>query len=353
MSKLFTPLQIKGITLKNRIIISPMCQYSAEDGFANDWHLVHLGSRAVGGASLIIQEATAVSPEGRISSSDLGLWKDEHIDKLSQITSFIKQQGAVAGIQLAHAGRKASTQVPWIGHAEVKPEEGGWQTVAPSAIAYSNKYPHPLALEAEGLEKVKADFVAATVRAVQAGFEVIEIHASHGYLLHQFLSPLSNHRDDNYGGSIENRMRLLLEIIDAVKKVLPDNLPLFVRIPGTDWVEGGWSPDDAVVLAKALHEKGADVLDVTTGGLAQEQKIVVGPAYQLPFASKIKKGTSVLVSSVGMITNAQQAEAIIANGEADMIMIARESLRDPYFPIHAARELNAEITWPSQYLRAK
>jgi 2,4-dienoyl-CoA reductase-like NADH-dependent reductase (Old Yellow Enzyme family) len=353
MTKLFSPLTIKGVTLKNRIGVSPMCQYSAVDGFANDWHLVNLGSRAVGGAALLIAEATGVSPEGRISPEDLGLWKDEHIEKLKQITSFIKQQGGVAGIQLAHAGRKGSTQTPWLGRGAVEIKDGGWVPVAPSPIAFSAKYPMPVGLDERGLRKVVDDFAAATRRALEAGFEVIEVHASHGYLLHQFLSPLSNHRQDNYGGSFENRIRLLLQVIEGVQAVLPATAPLFVRIPGTDWAEGGWSPEDAVALAAVLKDKGVDVLDVTSGGLVEHQKIVVGPAYQLPFAAKVKKETGILTATVGMITDAKQAESILANGDADLILMAREFLRDPYFPLHAARELNADFPWPVQYERAK
>ncbi len=353
MSLLFSPLTLKGITLKNRIAVSPMCQYSSVDGFATDWHLVHLGSRAVGGASLIILEATGVSPEARISPQDLGIWKEEHIEKLSQITGFLKEQGAVPGIQLAHAGRKASTKAPWLGRDKVSPEEGGWQTVAPSAVAYSPGYPHPLELDEPGIRKVISDFTSATERALRAGFEVIEIHASHGYLLHQFLSPLTNLRTDAWGGSFENRVRLLLEVVDAVKKVLPAQLPLFIRVPGSDWADGGWNPDDAVALARLLKEKEVDVLDVTSGGLVAHQKISVGPAYQLPFASRVKKETGILTSTVGMITSAVQAESILVNGDADLIMMARELLRDPYFPLRAAHELNATITWPKQYERAK
>lgn len=353
MSKLFSPIAIKGITLKNRIVVSPMCQYSSEDGFANDWHLVHLGSRAVGGASLIVFEATGVSPEARISPQDLGIWKDEHIDKLTQITAFIKAQNCVAGIQLAHAGRKASTMQPWKGRDMVREEDGGWQTVAPSPVRYADNYPLPIGLDQQGIDKVIADFRAATERAVRAGFEVIEIHASHGYLLHQFLSPLTNQRTDGYGGSFENRIRLLLEVVEAVKTVLPSHLPLFARIPGTDWAEGGWSPEDAVALAHVLKEKGVDVLDVTSGGLVQHQKIAVGPAYQLPFASKVKRETGILTSTVGLITNAYQAETILVNGDADLIMMAREFLRDPHFPLRAAHELRENIAWPVQYERAK
>ncbi|WP_336518035.1 NADH:flavin oxidoreductase/NADH oxidase [Pollutibacter soli] len=353
MSKLFSPLTIKGITLKNRIVVSPMCQYSSIDGFANDWHFVHLGSRAVGGAGLIIIEATGVSPEARISPEDMGIWKDEHIGKLSQITAFMKQQGAVAGIQLAHAGRKASTNVPWLGRGAVSVADGGWQPVAPAATAYADNYPKPLALDDAGIQKVIGDFRAAAERAIKAGFEVIEIHASHGYLLHQFLSPLTNHRKDAYGGSFENRSRLLLQVFEEVKRVLPHDIPLFVRIPGYDWAEGGWNPEDAVALARVLRDHGADVLDVSSGGLVEHQKIVAGPAYQLPFASKVKREAGIMVSTVGLITNAAQAESILVNGDADLIMMAREFLRDPYFPLRAAHELKENIAWPKQYERGK
>jgi len=353
MSKLFSPIAIKGVTLKNRIIVSPMCQYSAVDGFASDWHLVHLGSFAVGGAALILIEATGVSPEARISPSDLGLWKDEQMEKLMQINTFIKQQGAVPGIQLAHAGRKASTMVPWVGRDAVKLKDGGWQTIAPTAIPYADNYPKPVALDMEGIQKVILDFKTATQRAVKAGFDVIEIHASHGYLLHQFLSPLSNQRIDSYGGTFENRTRLLLEVLDGVRSVLPKEKPLFVRIPGSDWAENGWTPEDAVTLAQILKDRGVDVIDVTSGGVVSHQKITVGPAYQTPFAAKVKRETGALTSTAGLITNAVQAESILVNEEADLIMIAREFLRDPHFPLRAAHELKVNIAWPVQYERAQ
>ncbi|WP_019940993.1 NADH:flavin oxidoreductase/NADH oxidase [Dyadobacter beijingensis] len=353
MSKLFSPVTIKSIQFKNRIVVSPMCQYSAVDGFATDWHLVHLGSRAVGGAGLIITEATAVSPEGRISPEDLGIWKDEHLEKLSQITAFISAQGCVPGVQLAHAGRKASTAVPWKGRAEVPASEGGWQTFAPSAIPFSDTYPKPAALDEAGIDKIVADFTAAAKRSLQAGFKVIEIHAAHGYLVHQFLSPLSNQRTDDYGGSFENRIRLLLRIVDGIQTVWPSDLPLFTRISATDWVEGGWNTDESVQLAGILKEKGVDLLDVSTGGLSLAQHITVGPAYQLPFASRIKRETGILTGTVGMITSATQAETILVNGDADMIIMAREILRNPYFPLEAARDLREGIAWPVQYERAK
>lgn len=353
MSKLLSPVTIKSVTFKNRIVVSPMCQYSSIDGFATDWHLVHLGSRAVGGAGLIISEATAVSPEGRISPEDLGIWKDEHIEKLAQITAFISQQGCVPGVQLAHAGRKASTAVPWKGRAEVPQSEGGWQTVAPSAIPFSDTYPKPEALDEAGIDKIVADFTAAAERSFRAGFKVIEIHAAHGYLVHQFLSPLSNQRTDDYGGSFENRIRLLLRIIDGIRTVWPADLPLFTRISATDWAEGGWNEDESVQLAQILKDKGIDLIDVSSGGLAAHQKIAVGPAYQLPFASRIKRETGILTGTVGLITSATQSETILVNGDADMIFMAREILRNPYFPLAAAHELKENITWPVQYERAK
>ncbi|HEY1164398.1 MAG TPA: NADPH dehydrogenase NamA [Chitinophaga sp.] len=353
MSQLFSPLAIKAVQFKNRITVSPMCQYSSTDGFATDWHLVHLGTRAIGGAGLIITEAAAVSPEGRISPQDLGIWKDEHIDKLSQITSFITAQHCVPGIQLAHAGRKASTNVPWKGRGKVEEAHGGWTPVAPSAIPFTETYPMPAALNGDGIRKVIADFTAAAQRALQAGFKVIELHAAHGYLVHQFLSPLSNHRTDEYGGSFDNRIRLLLEITDSVRTVWPDELPLFVRLSATDWVTGGWNLEESVQLAHILKERGVDLLDVSSGGLSEHQHISVGPAYQLPFASRIRKETGILTGTVGMITNAIQAETILVNGDADMIFMAREILRNPYFPLEAADELKAKINWPVQYERAK
>lgn len=352
-SKLFSPLTIKSIHFKNRIVVSPMCEYSSVDGFANEWHLVHLGSRAVGGAGLIIAEATAVSPEGRITPDDLGIWKNAHLEKLKQITSFIHQHEAVAGIQLAHAGRKASCAVPWKGGRQLNKENGGWQTVAPSALSFYPEDALPEALTIEGIQKVVNDFKAAAQRALSAGFKVIEIHAAHGYLINEFLSPLSNQRTDEYGGSFENRTRLLVEIIDAVQTVWPNELPLFVRISSTDWAEGGWNADDSVKLAMLLKGKGVDLIDCSSGGLVQSQKIPIGPGYQVPFAARIKKEAGVLTGAVGMITGALQAEAILENGEADLIVMARELLRDPYFPLHAAYQLGVDVKWPNQYLRGK
>lgn len=354
MSLLFSPLSIRSIQLKNRIVVSPMCQYSSEDGFSSDWHLVHLGSRAVGGAGLIITEAAAVSPEGRISPNDLGIWKDEHIAGLKRITQFIQQNGSVAGIQLAHAGRKASTERPWNGNKAIFPnEENGWQTVAPSAIPFVADAPVPLALTEIDLEKVRADFMAATQRSVEAGFQVVELHAAHGYLLHQFLSPLSNQRTDAYGGSFDNRIRFLLEIIERVQTVWPSTLPLFVRISATDWTEGGWTIEDSVRLSAVLKDKGVDVIDASTGGNVAKAKIPVGPGYQVPFAERIKQETGIMTAAVGMITTAEQANDILTARQADLILLAREFLRDPYFPLYAATDLGDDIVWPVQYERAK
>jgi 2,4-dienoyl-CoA reductase-like NADH-dependent reductase (Old Yellow Enzyme family) len=351
MPALFEPLTLRGLTLKNRIVVSPMCQYSAVDGFANDWHLVHLGSRAVGGAGLLILEATAVSPEGRITPDDLGIWEDEHVDFLKRINSFIEAQGSVPGVQLAHAGRKASTYAPWKGHGAVA--EGGWEVVGPSAVPFADNYPQPVALDAAGIKKVIADFRSATERSVAAGFKLIELHAAHGYLLHQFLSPLSNQRTDTYGGSFENRIRLLLEVVAAVRQVLPDDFPVVVRISATDWTEGGWTADESVLLSTWLRDRGVDLVDTSTGGNVGTAKIPVGPGYQVEFAERIKREVGIPTGAVGLITTPTEAEAIVANGQADLVLLAREELRDPYFPLHAAQELGAEVTWPVQYERAK
>lgn len=353
MSQLLSPLTIKDINLKNRLVISPMCQYSSVDGFANDWHLVHLGSRAVGGAGLIIQEATAVSPEGRITPADLGIYKEEHIEKLRSITTFIHQQGAVAGIQLAHAGRKASISTPWNGNRQLSLQEDGWTTVAPSPIAFNPGEAGPRGLDAEGIQNVVADFKTAAMRAVLAGYKVLEIHAAHGYLIHEFLSPLSNHRSDNYGGSFENRIRLLMEIVQAVQTIWPANLPLFVRISATDWAVQGWNIDEAVQLSAVLKAEGVDLIDCSSGGLVPYAKIPQAPGYQVSFAERIKKEAGILTGAVGLITEVKQAEQILGSGQADLIMIARASLRDPYFALHAARLLEDDMTWPVQYQRAK
>lgn len=351
---LFSPLTIKKITFKNRIVISPMCQYSSVDGFANDWHLVHLGSRATGGVGLIIQEATAVSPEARISPSDLGIWKDEHIEKLKTINQFIVSQNAVPGIQLAHAGRKASVSAPWMGNKKLDFAQGGWQTVSASAIPYHEEEPfQPEALDKIGIQKIIADFKAATKRAVEAGYQVMEIHGAHGYLLHQFLSPLTNTRTDEYGGIFENRIRFTLEILEAVQSEWPSDLPLFVRLSATDWAEGGWNPEESVRLSAILKEKGVDLIDVSSGGLVSHQQIPLKPGYQVEFAEKIKNEADILTGAVGLITEANQAEEILESNQADLVLFARESLRDPNLPLHFAKELNQDILWPKQYARAK
>jgi len=351
-SQLFSPIKIKNITLKNRIVISPMCQYSSIDGFANDWHLVHLGSRASGGAGLIIQEATAVAPEGRISPEDLGIWKDEHIEKLKAITTFIKSQNAVPGIQLAHAGRKASVTSPWKGNKKLDASQGGWQTVAPSAIGYHDDET-PVALDKKAIQQLISDFKTATRRAVQAGYEVLEIHAAHGYLNHQFLSPLSNTRTDEYGGSFENRIRFTIEVLEAVQTEWPANLPLFVRISATDWAEGGWNIEESIALSKILKEKGVDLIDVSSGGAVSHQKIPLEPGYQVPFAEKIKKETGILTGAVGLITEAHQAEEILTSGKGDLVLFARESLRNPNLALDFAKALATDVPWPPQYERAK
>ncbi|MCG9792015.1 NADPH dehydrogenase NamA [Flavobacterium algicola] len=353
MSLLFSPLKIKKIEFKNRIVISPMCQYSAENGLANNWHLVHLGSRASGGAGLIIQEATSVLPEGRISPEDLGLWNDEQIEKLKEINQFISSQDCVPGIQLAHAGRKASHAAPWSGHQQLNESQGGWKTVAPSAIAFGENEEEPIALDNNQIQNIVEAFRSATKRAVQAGFEVLEIHAAHGYLIHQFLSPLSNKRTDQYGGSFENRIRFALETLAAVQSEWPSDLPLFVRISATDWADGGWTIEESVQLSKILKEKGVDLIDISTGGLVHHQKIPVAPNYQVPFAQQIKEEAGITVSAVGLITDATQAEEILTKQQADLVMFARESLRNPYFPLQFANELKADIRWPKQYERAQ
>ncbi|GAA4437678.1 NADH:flavin oxidoreductase/NADH oxidase [Pontibacter saemangeumensis] len=354
MSRLFSPLTIKDITFRNRIAVSPMCQYSSEDGFTNDWHLVHLGSRAVGGAGLVVVEATAVSPEGRITPDDVGIWKEEHVENLKRITSFLEAEGAVPGVQLAHAGRKASHTSPWKGGAPIAPsEENGWQTVAPSAVPFTPDEPVPTALDEAGIRKVIHDFRVAAQRALAAGFQVIEIHAAHGYLLHAFYSPLSNRRTDAYGGSFENRVRLLMEVTEAVQEVWPETHPLFVRISATDWTEGGWTGEDSVELSKLLKAKGVDLIDCSTGGNVPNASIPVGPLYQTTYAEKIRKEAGIMTGAVGMITTSAEAEAIIADGKADLVLLAREMLRDPYFPLHAALELGADVPWPVQYQRAK
>jgi 2,4-dienoyl-CoA reductase-like NADH-dependent reductase (Old Yellow Enzyme family) len=350
---LFDSMRLRNITLRNRLVISPMCQYSSVDGFANEWHLVHLGSRAVGGAALIFQEATAVTREGRITNDDMGLWDDNHIAPLKTITNFIKKTGAVPGIQLAHAGRKASVVPPWKGGHRLGVEEGGWTTLAPSEKPFRDTDPKPRGLDSENLVQLKKDFADAARRAMTAGFEVLEIHAAHGYLLHSFLSPLSNHRTDKYGGDFEGRIRLLLEISGEIRKIWPDQLPLFVRISATDYTDGGWTIEDSVLLAARLKETGVDLIDVSSGGLIPNVKIPLGPGYQVPFAERIRKETGIHTGAVGLITEPSQANEILKSGKADLIFIARESLRNPNFPLRAAHELGIDIKWPLQYERAK
>jgi 2,4-dienoyl-CoA reductase-like NADH-dependent reductase (Old Yellow Enzyme family) len=353
MAQLFEPLQIRDITLKNRIVVSPMCEYSSVDGYANDWHLVHLGSRAVGGAALVFTEAAAISPEGRISPDDLGIWHPGHVGFLKRITSFIESQGAVAGIQLAHAGRKASHHSPWKSGKFLSEQEGAWLTMAPSAIPYKAGEPLPKAMDITDIQTVIQDFVNSAEFALAAGFKIVEIHAAHGYLLHSFLSPLSNQRTDDYGGTFENRVKILLEVVNAVRAVWPLNLPLFVRISATDWVPGGWTPEDSVELAKKLLAAAVDLVDCSSGGNSPLQQIPVSPLYQVPFAEQIKTGTGILTGAVGLITNANQADAILSSGRADLIFFARQLLRDPYFALHTAKELEIDIDWPVQYQRAK
>ena len=354
---LFTPLKIGQLTLPNRVVVSPMCQYSAEDGFANDWHLVHLGSRATGGAGLVIVEATAVTPEGRITPQDLGLWKDEQIEPLARITRFLHSQGSYAGIQLAHAGRKASMSQPWVPEGLVPPQEGGWSDIyAPSATAFDRHYGTQQALTPQGIDRIVNAFAQSAVRALEAGFDLVEIHAAHGYLLHEFLSPLANHRTDEYGGSFENRIRTLIRVVDAVREVWPLDKALLVRLSATDWMESeaeaSWTVDDSVALARILKTRGVDMIDVSSGGLVPHAKIIAGPGYQVPFARRVRQEADVAVAAVGAITEAQQAEAILAEGSADLILLARELLRTPYWPMAAAATLGTEITWVPQYARA-
>jgi 2,4-dienoyl-CoA reductase-like NADH-dependent reductase (Old Yellow Enzyme family) len=353
MPHLFDSFSIRDVEFGNRVFVSPMCEYSSVDGYASDWHLVHLGSRAVGGAGLVLTEATAVLPEGRISPQDLGIWKDEHVDLLRRIVSFIHKQGGVAGMQLAHAGRKASTRRPWEGDGVVPETQGGWQNVmAPSAIPFADNYSTPQALTVDGIQQVVRAFADAARRACEAGFRVIEIHAAHGYLIHEFLSPLSNQRDDTYGGSFEDRTRLIREIVTAVRSAWPKGAPLFVRISVTDWVEGGWDLEQSIELARSLKQLGVDLIDCSSGGTLPHAEIPAGPGYQTPFAYRIRHEAEILTGAVGMITSPVQAEQIIATGQADTIVIAREFLRDPYWPLRAAKELGQSISWPVQYLRA-
>jgi 2,4-dienoyl-CoA reductase-like NADH-dependent reductase (Old Yellow Enzyme family) len=353
-SHLFSPVKLAGVTFPNRVFVSPMCQYSSADGFSNDWHLVHLGSRAVGGAGLVMTEAAAVLAEGRITPQDLGLWKDEHIPGLKRIVEFLHGQGARAGVQLAHAGRKASMARPWAPEQRsLTPSEGGWKNVmAPSAIPFAESYAQPSALDLAGIQTITRAFTRATERALETGFDLVELHAAHGYLLHEFLSPLSNRRSDQYGGSFENRIRLVVEVVDAVRAVWPTELPLLVRISATDWAEGGWDIEQSVALAKMLKAHKVDLIDVSSGGMTPQQVIPLGPGYQTPFAERIRREAQIPTGAVGMITDAVQAEHILRTGQADVVLLARELLREPYWPLQAAKELGDSTSWPAQYLRA-
>jgi 2,4-dienoyl-CoA reductase-like NADH-dependent reductase (Old Yellow Enzyme family) len=353
VSHLFQPLTVRSVTLRNRIGVSPMCQYSAEDGVANDWHFVHLGSRAVGGAGLVIVEATGVAPEGRITPGCMGLWGEKHIEPLARIAKFVKAHGAVAGIQIAHAGRKASADLPWKGGAHLPDDKGGWPTIAPSAIPFGAELTKvPRAMTEADIVRVQNDFVAAAKRALTADFEWLELHAAHGYLFSEFLSPLANHRTDKYGGSFENRIRLLLDTTRAVRKIWPGNLPLAVRISAIDWKEGGWQIEDSVALAKLLKAEGVDLMDCSSGGVVPDAKIAIKPGYQVPFAEKIRREAGIATAAVGFITEAKQADDIVRNGQADVVLLARQMLVDPYWPAHAAKALGCKLPPPNQYARA-
>ena len=352
---LFESFQIRDISFRNRVAVSPMCEYSSEDGFANDWHLVHLGARAVGGAGAVLTEATAVVPEGRISPSDLGIWKDAHIENLARIARFLRQHGSVPGIQLAHAGFKASTPVPWLNQRGPVPvSEGGWRPIYSSTTkSFTPESIQPEALTPEGIAKITRAFADGVRRAMAAGFELVEIHAAHGYLIHQFLSPLVNTRTDQYGGSFENRTRILREVIEATRKVWPERLPLWLRISASDWTDGGWTIEDSVALARQVRPLGVDLIDASSGGIVSTAKVPVGPGYQTPFAERIRNDAKILTGAVGMIIAPEQAQHIIATGQADIVLLAREFLREPYWPLHAAHVLKQPIEWPKQYERAR
>ena len=351
MPSLFDPFTTRGLTLPHRIVVSPMCEYSSIDGFANDWHLVHLGSRAVGGAALVMTEATAVSAEGRISPNDLGIYNDAHVEMLRRIVRFIHSQGTAAGMQLAHAGRKGSTARPWEGHSAVAEAEGGWVPLGPGGEPFSDTYPVPRALETAEIDGIVDAFGDAAVRARDAGFDVLELHAAHGYLIHEFLSPITNQRTDRYGRSFENRIRLCVQVIDAVRDVWPEHSPLWLRISATDWVPGGWDVDEAVELSRRAREHGVDLIDCSSGGLALNQQIPMAPGYQVPFAERIRREAHIATGAVGLITTAQQADEIVRQEKADCVLLAREMLRNPYFPLHAAQQLGVKLPWPPQYLR--
>ena len=353
VSKLFSPLELRSITFRNRIFVSPMCQYSSHDGLATSWHLVHLGSRAVGGAGLVMVEATAVSPEGRISPCDSGIWNESHVEAFAPIAGFLTEQGAVPGIQLAHAGRKGSCAVPWQGGAPLEPGSGGWQPTAPSALPFDTGHPLPRAMTFTEMDLVEAQFRASTRRALAAGFKVVEVHMAHGYLLHEFLSPLGNQRTDEYGGSVENRLRFPLRVVGAVREEWPEELPLFVRISATDWASGGWDIDQSIFLARQLKESGVDLVDCSSGFAVPREKVPFGPGFQVPFAAKVRAEAGIASGAVGFIIDPAQAEQIVATGQADAVFLARQMLRDPYWPLHAAQALHFDAPWPNQYLRAK
>ncbi len=353
MSELFRPWTQSGITARNRIVVSPMCQYSAHEGLPTPWLPVHLGSRAVGGAGIVFTEAAAVTPQGRISPHDLGIWSEAHRDALAPAVAFMREQGAVAGIQLAHAGRKASTAVPWEGRRALGPSAGGWPVIAPSAIPFDAQSPTPKVITIDEITELRIAFARAARFAHEAGFEIVELHAAHGYLLHQFLSPLSNVRTDAYGGSFEGRIKFVVEVVDAVRGAWPERKPLWVRLSCTDWIEGGWSVDETVALARILRERGVDAIDCSSGGTSEQQQIVLGPGYQVPFASRVRNEAGIASVAVGLIEDPEQAEAILRNGDADGIAMARAFLRDPYWPLHAAQRLGVDVVWPVQYERAK
>lgn len=353
MTHLYDTFTLRGVTFRNRIGVSPMCQYSSMDGFANDWHLVHLGSRAVGGAGLVIAEATGVEARGRISSNDLGIWKDDHIEPLARIVQFMKGHGAVAGIQLAHAGRKAGTARPWDGGHSLSDTDGGWEPVAPSAIAFSDQHRTPHALTIEEIKAIQTAFKDAAVRAIEAGFDLIELHGAHGYLIHSFYSPISNQRDDEYGGNFQNRIRFLMEIVQQVREVMPDDKVLAVRISATEWLNNGWSIEDSVELARCLKDEGVDLIDCSSGGISPNVQIPLGAGYQVPLSERVRHGAEIPTATVGMITQPMQADELIRNGRADIVLLGRAMLRDPYWAIHAASVLHAsdQAPIPDQYLR--
>ena len=351
--KLFEPLRIRGVEFKNRIFVSPMCQYSSVDGMATDWHMVHLGTRAVGGAACVIVEATAVEPEGRISPDDMGIWSDGHIEPFRRINSFVKSQGAVPGIQLAHAGRKASTKAPWKGGGVLPVSEGGWDVVGASALPFDEGHPVPTELSLEAIQSLVQSFARAAERAVEAGFEMIEIHSAHGYLLHSFLSPLSNKRTDEFGGSFENRVRFTRQVVEAIRAVIPDEMPLFLRISATDWVEGGWDAVQSVALAATVKPLGVDLIDCSSGAIVPRVSIPQNPGYQVPFAEQIRRDTGIMTGAVGLITEAQQANDILEEEKADIVLLARKLLREPYWPLQAAAELAEAVEWPNQYKRGR